>query len=202
MNDNWIERNTTLVLSAIGLLIFGLLLIILLRWRPAERIAIIPPEPTATPGPIEVYVSGAVANPAVVELAPDARVEDALTAAGGTTTDADLDRINLAQPVEDGQQVFIPTEADETVDDPNPGVSDGPDDEPAAQDGAPTGPININTANQEELEALPGIGPSLAERIIAYREENGPFETIEEIQDVSGIGPSIFDELAPLITVE
>ena len=152
-----------------------------------------PPAPTATAGPIQVYVSGAVLQPDVYAVESGAIVRDALAAAGGPAPDADLNTVNLARTLHEGDQVYVPRMGEA----PPPAVSS--DD---SQPSAPTGPININTASQTELETLPGIGPAIASRIIAYRESNGPFPTIEAIQNVSGIGPATFENIKALIAVE
>ncbi|HEC21611.1 MAG TPA: hypothetical protein ENI95_01700 [Chloroflexi bacterium] len=190
MNE-WLEGHRTLVLSAIGLLIVAGIAAFLIRWQPAEPIVIEPPPPTSTPGPIQVYVSGAVAHPDVYTLPSGAIVRDAVAAAGGANADADLDVLNLARPLSDGDHVYVPR------------VGEAPTPAPAGEPGAvASGPININTASEAELETLPGIGPVLAQRIVEYREANGPFATIEDIQKVAGIGPATFEDIRDLITVE
>ncbi len=120
---------------------------------------------------ITVHVSGEVLDPGLVTLPSSARVADAVAAAGGTTRLADLRKLNLAAGLADGQQVVVP------------GSAEGSD--PAAVD---DGRVRVNTASVSELEQLPGVGPVLAARIAAHREENGPFSTVEDLLDVSGIG--------------
>jgi competence protein ComEA len=150
------------------------------------------PLPSPTPAPIRVYVSGAVRSPSVCELPVGATVEDAVGAAGGPTADADLACINLALELQDQQHVHVPKEGEA---DPPPVLSGG-----GSEQGG-TGPININTATADELETLPGVGEVTAQRIVAYREENGPFESIEEIQEVAGIGAKTFEGMRDLIAV-
>jgi competence protein ComEA len=145
--------------------------------------------PTCTPGPIRVYVSGAVRQPAVVELPPGSIVEDAIAEAGGASADADLDCINLARQVEDQQQVYLPYLGEGN---PPPPISGG---NASVPDGAEGAPIDINTATTSELETLPRIGPTMAQRIVEYREANGPFQSIEDIQDVPGIGPATYEAI-------
>ncbi len=152
------------------------------------------PLPTATPAPLRVYVSGAVHRPEVYELPPGSIIRDALEAAGGATSNADLDCINLAQEVRDQQQVYVPRRGEASP--PAAGVSGG-----AGSAGTTGGKININTATAAELETLPRIGPTMAQRIVEYREANGPFQTIEDIQNVPGIGPTTFAGIEDLITV-
>ena len=152
------------------------------------------PDPTSspapTPAPIRVHVSGAVRQPDVYELPAGCIVKDAVEAAGGPTDDANLDGVNLAVELRDQQQVYVPRQG-ETV--PMvPSLEGG---------GAVSGPVNINTATATELEMLPGIGPKTAEAIVEYREANGPFETIEDIMGVSGIGEGIFEKIKDGITV-
>jgi len=135
-----------------------------------------------------------VRAPAVYKLSPGSIVQDAVEAAGGPAPDADLDRINLALELRDQQQVYVPRQGEV---DPPPLVSGG---EPGEGESA-VALVNINTAMAAELETLPRIGPTTAERIMEYREANGPFEAIEDIQNVPGIGPVTFDGLKDLITV-
>ncbi|MBN1120967.1 MAG: ComEA family DNA-binding protein [Anaerolineae bacterium] len=195
--NQWLENHRTLVLSVIGILLVGGLAMMLIRWQPAAPITIEAPRPTAmpvpteTPGPIQVYVSGAVAQANVYSLPAGTIARDAIDAAGGVTADADLNRINLALPLEDGTHVHVPSIGD--VPTLEPGVVATP---------TPPWPVNINTAPQADLETLPGIGPATAEKIIAYREAYGPFNTIEEIQNVSGIGPATFEDIKEIIVVE
>ena len=152
------------------------------------------PYPTATPPPLRVYVSGAVQNPAVYQLAPGSIVRDAVDAAGGPLSSADLTHLNLALELRDQQQVHVPREGEEA---PPPAVSG----RASESVGAAGGLVNINTATARELETLPGIGEVTAQRIIDYREANGPFEAIEDIQNVSGIGPKTFEALKDLVTL-
>lgn len=121
---------------------------------------------------ITVHVSGAVQSPGVVRVAAGARVGEAIAAAGGALPDADLGGVNLAAPLADGQQLSVPTVS-----------ADGGGGVVAAD-----GRVRLNLAGIEELETLPGVGPVLAERIIAYREQHGPFAVVEDLLDVPGIG--------------
>jgi len=183
----------------VGLIALALLALILfqsLRPRPESIIlstSTPPPTPeaTPTPHPLRVYVSGAVHQPDVYPLLPDSIVKDAIMAAGGATDDADLDRINLALPVADGQHVYVPRLGEE-----DPPV------QPPSDQRAGEGKININTADVAALDSLPGIGPALAQRIIDYRQEHGPFARLEDIMEVSGIGPGTFEKLRDLITTD
>ncbi|WAA64677.1 ComEA family DNA-binding protein [Microbacterium oxydans] len=131
-------------------------------------------EPT---GELYVHVLGAVARPGLYVLELDARLVDALAAAGGTTDDADLAAVNLARVLEDGEQVMVPT------------VGAAPGTPGAAPPG--DGRIDLNTADQAALETLPRIGPALAERIISWREENGRFRAVDDLLAVPGIGEKL-----------
>jgi competence protein ComEA len=134
---------------------------------------------------ITVDVSGKVVHPGLIVVPGGSRLADAIAAAGGTTRDADLERVNLAAPLQDGQQVVIP----------------GSDDPGTAEDGSNDGKIHINTATPSELEQLPGVGPVLAGRIAAFREENGPFEAVEDLLDISGIGESKLEMLRDSVAI-
>ena len=160
------------------------------------------PAPTATAGPLHVYVSRAVAHPAVYELPAGSLIDDAVRAAGGFAAGADTAAVNLAQPAADGMQVHVPVEGVQAT--PLPiSLPPGAEAPSTSRMGGITidGLININTANQTELEMLPGIGPSTATKIIAHREANGPFAAIELIMDVPGIGEGKFEAIRDLITV-
>lgn len=150
---------------------------------------------------IAVHITGCVENPGVVKVKEDSRIEDVIEAAGGLTEDADISNVNLAYIVEDGIKIRIPSIDDEDeeeyiTEDSGEGVliSDG-------SDGSSSDLININTATQTELETLTGIGPSLATKIIEYREENGDFESIEDIKNVSGIGDTKYENIKDFIEV-
>jgi competence protein ComEA len=153
--------------------------------------------PPPSPSPIQVHVIGAIASPGVYSLPPDSRVADALEAAGGSLPEAFLQTLNLAAFITDGMQIFVPFQPTATI----PGDTSGVQGTPATTIDS-SNPININLASQEELERLPGIGPATAEKIITYRSIHGPFETIEQIMEVSGIGPAKFEQIRELITIE
>ena len=167
----------------------------------AVTLSVPSPAPSPTAGPLRVYVSGAVANPAVYELPPGSIIDDAVRAAGGFAEGADTIAVNLAQPVVDGMQVYVPLLGELTT--TPPAVSLPPAAPDTSRMGGVTvdGLININTATQTDLEMLPGIGPSTAADIIAHREANGPFLAIEAIMDVPGIGEGKFEAMRGLITV-
>jgi competence protein ComEA len=160
-------------------------------------------QPAPTKEPIAVHVIGAVPRPGLYEFAEGARVQDAINAAGGLLASAAVESLNLAARLEDGQQLIIPYTAGEEP--ANDGGSDDGLNLPGATEEPSSGGdgelININTASLEELDSLPGIGPTIAQRIIDYREANGPFQTIEDIMNVSGVGPSTFDQIKDKIIV-
>jgi competence protein ComEA len=137
--------------------------------------------PTSTPGMLVVYVSGAVADPGVYSLPDGSRVEAAILAAGGFVPGAEEERINLAMPLVDGQQVDVP------------GI--------IQSDHVNAGRVNLNTATVSELDALPGIGPTTAQAIVDYRLQNGNFQSIQQVQNVSGVGPATFERIQDYITV-
>ncbi|MBN1933873.1 MAG: helix-hairpin-helix domain-containing protein [Anaerolineae bacterium] len=154
------------------------------------------PVPTPTPAPLRVYVTGAVLNPDVYVLPPGSIIKDALAAAGGAVPDADLEQINLALSVYDQQQIYVPRRGE--IDLPIA----LPQEQPAGAQTADSGVVNINEATLEQLDTLPGIGPAIAERIIKYRAENGPFEIAEDLMNVKGIGPTTFEKLKDKITTQ
>ena len=168
------------------------------------------PHPTATPGPLVVFVSGGVRSPGLVELPVGARVGDALAKAGGLLPEADPALVNQAEVVYDGAQIHVPLPQPQTGPDvsstsppagqPQPGMSGEVPPAAAAPSGQGNTPVgglvNINTASADVLTALPGIGPSRAAAIIAGR----PYESIEDLERVPGIGPSTVEKLAPLVT--
>lgn len=151
------------------------------------------PSATETAPPLIVHVAGWVQEPGVYELPEGSRVIDALEAAGGSKRGAELAALNLAAPLTDGQQVLVPrttaVQPGETV--------------PAAGTSATgvTTLVNINAASVEELETLPGIGEVLAATILQYREDHGPFTSVDQLLDVSGIGEVTLEELRDLVTI-
>lgn len=151
-----------------------------------------PPSPSPLPTTITVYVNGAVAHPGVYALPDGSRVVQALAAAGGLTEDADADGLNQARPLRDGEQVYVPARGTP----PPPLVAPAGGAAPSTKAVAPSGRVNLNTATKEELDTLPGIGPALAERIIQYREKNGPFQRPEDLKKVPGLGGTkVYDGL-------
>ncbi len=130
--------------------------------------------PVEAPPGVTLHVAGAVASPGLVVVAVDARVADAIAAAGGASASGDLGAVNLAAPVVDGMQLFVPTTGSETGSVGSARTADGK--------------IDLNRASAEELAELPGVGAVLAGRISDHRDENGPFGSVEDLLDVSGIG--------------
>lgn len=156
---------------------------------------------------IVVHITGEVKKEGVIYLKKGARIVDAIKEAGGETKEADLSQVNLAYELQDGQKIYIPNKNEkvsqyiistngETID--SNGANTGNESTSTSKEGAK---VNINTATQNELDGLPGIGPALAQRIIDFREENGNFKSIEDIQNVKGIGDSKFDEIRDKIVV-
>jgi competence protein ComEA len=172
-----------------GLLSSGLLLLFINQ--PSGFSIELQPPPTASM--ITIHVSGAVEEPGVYTLPPGSIAQQAVEAAGGLLEQANLDLVNLAARLEDGEQIHIPllrpTELDDAGD--------------LAALSTPYGDrLNINTAQAPELEQLPGIGPALAQSIIEYREQHGPFQSVDELINVPGIGPAKLGNLRDLIRLQ
>lgn len=154
-----------------------------------------PPEPApqAAPAELVVYVSGAVLRPDVYRLAPGARVKDAVVAAGGLAPEAAAELVNLAEPLSDAAHIHIPAVA-ETAPHPAPAAPGAP--------ASAAGPLlDLNTASAAALEELPGIGTTMAARIVARRAEVGPFTAVEDLREVTGVGEKLYAQIAPLVTV-
>ena len=151
------------------------------------------PDTSAAAGPsdrVAVHVAGRVRRPGLVRLPAGSRVQDAITAAGGATSGADLDAVNLARKLTDGEQVRVP----------GPGDPAPPPPDAAAGPATPSAPLDLNTATVEQLDTLPGVGEVTAGRIVAYRSAH-PFTTVDELLEVPGIGQRRFEQLKDLVTV-
>jgi competence protein ComEA len=153
----------------------------------------------------QVYVVGQVNRPGVVSLAADARVQDAIEAAGGATDKADLTEMNLARKIVDGERILVPKPG-QAVPAPDPAApaapADGTDGVAAGGSAAgPTAPVDLNTATATELDALPGVGPVLAGRIVAWRQANGGFKQVDDLAEVQGIGDATLAKLRPMVRV-
>lgn len=165
-----------------------------------------PPEATAEAGVLVVHVAGAVVHPGIYKLAAGSRVFQAVDAAGGALPAAEPSALNLAAPLSDGVQVFIPTKEQAAAAGGKPGSANPAGASPGSGQGGPPGaaaqgPVNLNTASAAELEELPGVGPVLAGRIVAWRSDHGPFASVEGLSAVSGIGTKLLAGLSGLVVV-
>jgi competence protein ComEA len=161
---------------------------------------------------VVVQAAGAVHLPGVHRLPAGSRVDDLVSAAGGSTPDADLDRVNLAALLVDGERIWVPRRGEVEV---PPVVSGGTTAAPGGSAGGgtsggsgsspdggdPTAPVDLNTATDAQLDALPGIGPATAAAILAHRDANGPFRSVDDLLDVRGIGEAKLEQLRPLVRV-
>ena len=145
--------------------------------------------------PLFVHVSGEVANPGLVELPSGSRVANAIQAAGGLTGEADPVSVNLARPLTDGEQIIVAAKFG------GEGAETQVGDQPATTRGMQSGLVNVNTADASQLATLPGIGEALASRIVADRQVNGPFSSIEDVKRVSGIGDKKFEAISSSICI-
>ena len=195
MNSQKVRYVSAAVVGLAGLALFVAALTLMTRGDDAAPVSIIAPALTPagkTPIDIKVQVSGEVMFPGVYPMNSGDRVIDAIAAAGGPAPGADLSGINLSRRVQDEAQYHVPAVGEA----PN-AASVAP---ASAREGG-NGLIDLNTAQASELEALPGIGASLASAIVTYREDNGPFSTVDDADNVPGIGPKTLDAIRPLVTV-
>jgi competence protein ComEA len=147
---------------------------------------------------VVVHVAGAVRKPGVYTLRANQRVVDAVRLAGGPARDADLDALNLAARMTDGQQILVPRKEKATA----RSRSSRSTTASRSRSSLPSGPININTASETELDQLPGIGPATARKIIEYRTQSGPFSTPDDLMSVKGIGPKKLARIRPFVRVQ
>jgi competence protein ComEA len=211
-------RTGVLALATIGVLAVLVTVFVVLRDRPAPVTSAnlppvqmvsssAPPSADGGAGPVVVSVVGLVHKPGLVTLTSGARIADALTAAGGALDGADLIGLNMARRVSDGEQIVVgiaaptgePTTMGSSVSGP---AGTAPDAAPSGDGGsAASGPIDLNTATVEQLDALPGIGPVTAEAIVAWRTANGRFAGVDQLGEVDGIGPARLEKLRGLVRV-
>jgi len=203
MNSLDLDRRTLAILAAVLAAAVGLTLLFT-RQRPAPAAAPIAVVASATSSPtapqspssaaptpageVVVEVVGKVARPAVVTLPKGARVQDALEAVGGAKPGVDTSDQNLARLLVDGEQIRI-------------GIDPAPVALASPSSSAGGGLIDLNTASLDALQEIPGVGPVIAQRIVTYREQNGGFQTVEQLLEVSGIGESTFAQMQPMVTV-
>ena len=180
----YLDNMKTFVNTILGILI-GILLAGII-WNTArqprgEPVALRPPP---TPAPISVHITGSVVSPGVYDLPEGSRVVDAINAAGGFLPIADSEQVNLAALIEDGSKIDVTKRSSYST------------------SGGGIDRVNINTANIDELDTLPGIGPSTAQAIIDHRRQFGNFQRTDELTDVSGIGPATYERIKDMITVD
>ncbi len=188
--SEWLRRNRDgLAIGLVGMVAVGAAATYVQRPVPPVVVQAAPPAPSpsaASPAPLAVHVSGAVRTPGLYQLSPGARVNDAIRAAGGATADGDVQRLNLAARIADGQQVIVPERRDPVA------VASPPTVRPR---------ISVNTASVAELDTLPGLGPVMAQRIVAYREQHGPFSSLDQLRDAKLVNASTFDKIKDLIAL-
>ena len=165
---------------------------------PALTTSTTAPPTTALPV-VVVHAAGAVRSPGVYRVAAGARVAEVVEAAGGPLDDSELDRLNLAAPVADGQQVYVPRRGEAAPPGAAPGSGAVPG--PRGPSSGAGGRVDLNTATAEQLDTLPGVGPATAQAILDERERRGRFATVEELLDVRGIGDAKLDALRDLVRV-
>jgi competence protein ComEA len=190
------SRSEVALVAFLGLAIVGSAALVWARTSdppapPVRRLVAAPSPSPAAPKTVVVHVAGQVVTPGVYVLPEGSRVKDAVAAAGGPVQGADVNALNLAAVIADGQKITVPKPGESLA--PGAGVDAGVD--------QPPGKVSLNTATQAQLEQLPSIGPVLAQRIIAYRQTKGPFRSVTQLMDVDGFGPKKYESLKALITV-
>lgn len=197
-----VERAEVMALLGLGAALALAVLIFARAGRAPVQVRVSEPDPPARVG---VHVVGEVVWPGMYHLPAGSRIQDAVLAAHGPTLIADLSRINLAAPLRNGDRVLVPP-----IQRPLPpcvprgGSAPGPEPGPVQVQpaGETASPVNVNTASAADLERLPGIGPTLARRIVEHRETRGLFRRMEDLLEVKGIGPKLLRRLDPLLRLE
>ncbi len=215
MLDNLTKKQKIIVIAIAGIVAIGIMYFIYNKNQVKEDINIeneilannvSTNENNTNDDIVIIHITGSVKNPGIVKLKEGSRIEDAIEAAGGLTENADITKVNLAYIVEDGTKIKIPSASEEDIGDEDIIDSKSGDniiiEENTVSSNNSTQTININKATEKEFETLPGIGPSLASKIIEYRNQNGKFGSIEDIKNVNGIGDSKYEKIKDLITVK
>ena len=215
MLDNLTKKQKIIVIAIAGIVAIGIMYFIYNKNQVKEDINIeneilvnnvSTNENNTNDDIVIIHITGSVKNPGIVKLKEGSRIEDAIEAAGGLTENADITKVNLAYVVEDGTKIKIPSASEEDIGDEDIIDSKSGDniiiEENTVSSNNSTQTININKATEKEFETLPGIGPSLASKIIEYRNQNGKFGSIEDIKNVNGIGDSKYEKIKDLITVK
>ena len=215
MLDNLTKKQKIIVIAIAGIVAIGIMYFIYNKNQVKEDInieneilvnSVITNENNINDDIVIIHITGSVKNPGIVKLKEGSRIEDAIEAAGGLTENADITKVNLAYVVEDGTKIKIPSASEEDIGDEDIIDSKSGDniiiEENTLSSNNSTQTININKATEKEFETLPGIGPSLASKIIEYRNQNGKFESIEDIKNVNGIGDNKYEKIKDLITVK
>ena len=215
MLDNLTKKQKIIVIAIAGIVAIGIMYFIYNKNQVKEDINIeneilvnnvITNENNTNDDIVIIHITGSVKNPGIVKLKEGSRIEDAIESAGGLTENADITKVNLAYVVEDGTKIKIPSASEEDIGDEDIIDSKSGDniiiEENTISSNKSIQTININKATEKEFETLPGIGPSLASKIIEYRNQNGKFESIEDIKNINGIGDNKYEKIKDLITVK
>jgi len=190
MPEFTLDRRRLLVAGVVLFLLLAVCGRLLLRSHEPAVVApvrVAAPAKTATSARLFVHVVGAVARPGLYRLPEGSRVADALARAGGTTRKAQLELVNLAARIADGEQIVVPRRG-------SPGAV-----VPTGASGVSTGPVHLNTATLEQLDALPGVGPVTAQKILDYRQQHGGFGSVDALDAIPGIGPARLEQLRGLV---
>ena len=215
MLDNLTKKQKIIVIAIAAIVAIGIMYFIYNKNQVKEDInieneilvnSVITNENNTNDEIVIIHITGSVKNPGIVKLKEESRIEDAIEAAGGLTENADITKVNLAYIVEDGTKIKIPSASEEDIGDEDIIDSKSGDniiiEENTVSSNNSIQTININKATEKEFETLPGIGPSLASKIIEYRNQNGKFGSIDDIKNVNGIGDSKYEKIKDLITVK